>query len=207
MGLRSLLEKIPSQQLHLQCSAITSDTPTSNMWTALILPLLASLALPASALPEPPTRVVAARQSVVTPPPMPANQSSTDRSRDRTKIQQVCGRVHSQEEPHRSVRVHLLDLHRACPRASPHRKSDDLTSVLESQPLGRRRAKCRLGRPRSPLANHPDNAIENSLHRPPGLAELQRQRNRHCCRQVQVGGGLHCGTRKSIYNVSLSPLP
>ncbi|KAI7785595.1 hypothetical protein LA080_006615 [Diaporthe eres] len=42
------------------------------MWTALVLPLLAALALPASALPEPPTKVLAARQSVVTPPPCKA---------------------------------------------------------------------------------------------------------------------------------------
>lgn len=42
------------------------------MWTALVVPLLTALALPASALPEPPTRVLAARQSVVTPPPCKA---------------------------------------------------------------------------------------------------------------------------------------
>ena len=42
------------------------------MWTGLLLPLLAALALPASARPEPPTRVLAARQSVVTPPPCKA---------------------------------------------------------------------------------------------------------------------------------------
>ncbi|POS74973.1 hypothetical protein DHEL01_v206635 [Diaporthe helianthi] len=38
----------------------------------LAIPFLASLALPASALPEPPTKVLAARQSCVTPPPCQA---------------------------------------------------------------------------------------------------------------------------------------
>lgn len=61
-----------SQQLHTQTSASFFNTATANMWTALVLPLLAALALPASALPEPPTKVLAARQSVVTPPPCKA---------------------------------------------------------------------------------------------------------------------------------------
>ncbi|KAH8788243.1 hypothetical protein F5883DRAFT_657880 [Diaporthe sp. PMI_573] len=42
------------------------------MWIALVVPFLAALVLPASALPEPPTRVLAARQSCVTPPPCQA---------------------------------------------------------------------------------------------------------------------------------------
>lgn len=42
------------------------------MWTKSVVPFLAALALPASALPEPPTKVLAARQSCVTPPPCQA---------------------------------------------------------------------------------------------------------------------------------------
>lgn len=44
----------------------------TKMWIAFVVPLLATLALPATAMPEPPTKVLAARQSVVTPPPCKA---------------------------------------------------------------------------------------------------------------------------------------
>ncbi|KAG8157169.1 hypothetical protein KVR01_012877 [Diaporthe batatas] len=42
------------------------------MWTKSVVPFLAALALPVSALPEPPTKVLSARQSCVTPQPCQA---------------------------------------------------------------------------------------------------------------------------------------
>lgn len=42
------------------------------MRTVSLLSILSVVALPASARPEPPTRILAARQSVVTPPPCQA---------------------------------------------------------------------------------------------------------------------------------------
>jgi hypothetical protein len=42
------------------------------MWTTLVLYVLAAFAVPACSLPEPPTKVLTARQSCVTPPPCQA---------------------------------------------------------------------------------------------------------------------------------------